>query len=552
MANKIFKAIIALVSLAITILFVIFMFVAYNFAVKMEQERLEIEMDRVEYSVNLHNQDYIQELAKRGMRMTLIKPDGKVLFDNEIEASVADNHLDRDEIKAALDNKLGRSVRFSDSLNNYNIYIAKKLDNGDILRLSMHRDSLIYILGEMSIPIILMIILMLYISYKVAKRVSKKIVEPINKINLEHPLENDIDDELWPLMRRIDDQNELIEDKTNLLTRRKKEFIAIIENLSEALILLNVRYEVVGANKVARELFMVNKGENFLRYNRNERLRKIINNVKLYGHYESKDIKIKDKNFYIKGNVIDENIISLLAIDVTERAQREEMRRNFTANVSHELRTPLQSIMGSAELLEAGLVAPEDVKKFTGTIYKESKRLLALINDLLHLAKLDDKKAASENKQSVFNLKDVIENVAESLAVIAAKKNIEIELDLVDVEIKNYEDLVFEILYNLVDNSIKYGRENGKVKVQLADGKQGLITITDDGIGIPESEQNRVFERFYRVEKARSQEKIQGTGLGLAIVKHGVKICGGEIKLQSKLGVGTTIEVHLSKDIEKM
>lgn len=548
MADRIFKAMTALVSLTMCMFLVFFITVVFNYIVKNEAEHLSVAIKGIETSFRSDYSKIGDDLAERGIRMTLVDEDGTVLMDNNQFYDISDNHLDRYEIKQAQSEGESSTIRFSKTMNSYNLYRAKKLPNGDIIRLGVRREKLFLQLFEESLPLIWVLIILILSAYKIARRLSQEMIQPINNIDLAHPYRNKVPPEVLPLVNRISAQNKLIDQKTSMIKKSKEEIGAIIEQLSRPLIILDKKNRIRQINKAARTLFSLRRGSPLSKIDRvidEIDIKTIIDHVRRTGEYESMDIKIKGRKYFIKGNTVEDRFVSLLFVDVTERALSEEMRRNFTVNVSHELRTPLQSIMGSAELINTGVVEDEDMKLFAGIIYDESQRLLGLINDLLQLAKMDENKIIFQD--SLFDVKELIEGIAQKLEIIADKANITIELDLEECKIENDKKIVHEIIYNIVENAIKYGRKDGYVKVILRNTDCCEIMISDNGIGIELKEQKRIFERFYRVEKSRSKETAQGTGLGLAIVKHGVELCQGKLYLNSELGVGTTMKVELPR-----
>lgn len=545
MTKKIFRSsliVAATVSLAAII---IITGILYNYFNSSTILQLKSQLDFAANGVENGGIEYLNGINQNNYRLTLIKSDGSVIFDTDADTAKMDNHIDRTEIKSAIDTGYGESERFSATLLEKTFYCAKKLKNGDILRIcATHYSVLTLLLGIMQ-PIIVIFVLAIILSAILAKRMSKKIVEPINNLDLENPLENDIYDEISPLLLHIEQQNRRIRHQFEEIKQNRKKFDAVIENMNEALIILDEDENIITANNAAMRLFKTNKeciGKNFLLTERSFDVDNALKEAENSGH--------REVNIQRAGGEYQLNISRIggktklgtviLAFDVTDKVFAERNRKEFTANVSHELKTPLQSIMGSAELIENGLVKSQDMPRFVKNIHSEAKRLVTLIDDIIRLSALDEK---SELEFESVDLYEIAKEVMHNLKNAADAKNISLYLDGESTVISGVKQLVYEIVNNICENAVKYNKDNGQVKISVEKSDDGAyFTVSDTGIGIDEEHQTRVFERFYRVDKSHSK-KIGGTGLGLSIVKHAADCLGAEVKLESVIGKGTTVTV---------
>ena len=491
----------------------------------------------------------LSEYADAKERITLITSSGKVLFDNKAIADKMENHLSRKEVKEALDSGEGYAVRRSETLGSKSCYYALKLKNGNILRISDDSLTVWTVLINLLPAICAIAIMTLVLSSVLAAVISKKILKPLNSIDLENPDAQNVYDELIPFINKINMQNRKIDRQIARLTRSRREFDIITENMSEGLVLTDIKGNILTHNKGIEKFFGVGEdinGKNILTLNRSEVFREIFSDITEKRRGE--DILSLNGRYYdmTANPVYDEDGTPcgavILAVDITEKEKREKLRREFTANVSHELKTPLTSISGISDMLMNGIVAPEDIKGFAGDINKESARLITLVNDIIKLSELDEGAYSTETDEKVDLLKTAAV-VKERLEAIAAKKNVKIAVTGEDAEITGGESLVFEMLYNLCDNAVKYNKENGNVTVSVGTSEGApFVTVKDTGIGIPPEYTDRIFERFFRVDKSRSKES-GGTGLGLSIVKHIAMSLGADIRVESTVGKGTEITV---------
>lgn len=457
-----------------------------------------------------------------------------------------ENHADRIEIQEAMQNSKGKSTRYSTTLLEKTLYYAQRLKDGSVLRISVKRVTIwVLVLGMMQ-PIMIVLVVAFILSGVLASRISKHIMEPLDCLDLEKPLENDTYEELAPLLNRINKQRRQIDLQLSELQRKNDEFTQITRSMTEGLVLLNENNIILSINPAALSLFRAErscKGKDFLTIERSHDVSNAVQSALRNGHSEIR-IEREGKEYQLHVNRIESNgaVIGavVLAFDRTEAAFAERNRKEFTANVSHELKTPLQSIMGSAELIENGLVKTEDMPRFVGHIRTEAERLLTLIEDIIRLSRLDEE---NEMPFEDVDLYEVADEVVSRLKNIAAAKNIEISIVGESVYIKSVKQLLTETIFNLCDNAIKYNRDGGIVAVSVNRMKdKAVVSVKDSGIGISPEHQAKIFERFYRVDKSRSKES-GGTGLGLSIVKHAVQHLNGKIDLQSKVGEGTTIQV---------
>lgn len=491
----------------------------------------------------------LSKYADAKERITLITSSGKVLFDNKAIADKMENHLSRKEVKDALDSGEGYAVRRSETLGSKSCYYALKLKNGNILRISDDSLTVWTVLINLLPAICAIAIMTLVLSSVLAAVISKKILKPLNSIDLENPDAQNVYDELIPFINKINMQNRKIDRQIARLTRSRREFDIITENMSEGLVLTDIKGNILTHNKGIEKFFGVGEdinGKNILTLNRSEVFREIFSDITEKRRGE--DILSLNGRYYdmTANPVYDEDGTPcgavILAVDITEKEKREKLRREFTANVSHELKTPLTSISGISDMLMNGIVAPEDIKGFAGDINKESARLITLVNDIIKLSELDEGAYSTETDEKVDLLKTAAV-VKERLEAIAAKKNVKIAVTGEDAEITGGESLVFEMLYNLCDNAVKYNKENGNVTVSVGTSEgTPFVTVKDTGIGIPPEYTDRIFERFFRVDKSRSKES-GGTGLGLSIVKHIAMSLGADIRVESAVGKGTEITV---------
>lgn len=548
MTKRIFRGIffVSIITMLLSIVFIIG--VQYQFYSESQLSSLKNEAYYISNIID-DNSEYLESIKKSEDRITLIDSDGTVLFDNRYDVSLMQNHSDRKEIKKAMENGSGYSVRFSETLSRKTCYYALKLDDGKVLRLSNSRASIFSTVMTLLSPLCAIIIASVILSYVLASIISKKLLKPINEMDIEKPIIEESYEELSPIIRKINAQNRKIRAQISALTQSQREFEIISDNMSEGLILTDKNGRILTHNKSVEQIFSLTEnpdGENILELNRSESFREIFTSLR-DGKRVDTTTETDGKIYEITLNPVFNDDGSLcgsviLIIDITEKENRERLRREFTANVSHELKTPLTSIYGISDMLKSGMVEKEDIKGFASNINKESKRLITLVDDIIKLSKLDEGTLQYDNTE--VNLGETATEVCRSLSVAAEQKNVTVNMDLGNAVINAPYNLIFEMIYNLCDNAIKYNKDGGMVTVKtgIEDGKP-FVTVSDTGIGIPSADISRIYERFYRVDKSHSK-KIGGTGLGLSIVKHIASLTGGTISTESKVGAGTTITVQ--------
>ena len=531
---------------------VLFMTVLYDYFSGIQQNQLRMQIDLASQGVEDEGLDYLKNLNIKDYRVTWIGTDGKVLYDSISEADEMENHFEREEVKEALSEGYGASSRYSSTLTQRYLYGAKRLPDGTVIRLSVTQNSLLILTLGMLQPIMIIFVIAIILSAFLASRLSKKIVKPLNELNLDKPLDNNGYDELSPLLRRIDTQQKEISRQSEELRQRQNELEVMTSAMSEGIILLNNRGTVLSINKAAAKLFGTDCfciGKDIVSINRSLELAQLLNKAK-DGEHSERVVELGSGRYQMMASpVISNNIVSgivLLILDVTEKEKAEQLRREFTANVSHELKTPLHTISGSAELLANGMVKPEDIPIFLKRIYSEAQRMIQLVEDIIRLSHLDED--AEDMKWDMVDLYAVAEETINSLADEAESNGIKFELYGETVLISGIRQLLQEIIYNLCDNAIKYNCRGGSVSVGVKNENEfAVLTITDTGIGIPAEHQERIFERFYRVDKSHSKE-IGGTGLGLSIVKHAAKLHNAEMELHSIVNKGTEITIKFPKN----
>ena len=551
MTKKIFKSIMFVCALVLTVGLAAVMGILYsNFDGQMRKE-LSKEAAYLAYGVEQQGVDYLKNIKDKSARITYIDQDGTVLFDNEADVSEMKNHSDRTEFQKAEKYGAGESSRYSDTLSEKTIYYALRLKDGTVLRVSGTQDSVLALVENLIFPLCGLLCLMLILSGIMASAISKRIVKPINELDLESPEENRIYEELSPLLSKIHRQNREIQNQLELAKQQQEEFALITENMQEGLIVIDKYTMILSANSSAWNLFHMDRvcqGESVYCLDREEEFRHAIEQV-LSGEHTELVLKLNGSDIQLIANPVirdkkTEGAVVLL-VNVTEKLERESLRREFSANVSHELKTPLTSISGFAEIMQGGLVKNEDIPKFAGRIYKESQRLLQLVEDVIQISQLDEEK--SSYVWEPVDVYQVCKNVFESLKEKAKRLNVHLYICGERMKMEAVRTLLEEAIYNVCDNAIKYNRNDGSVSVFLTQTAQEIqIVVKDTGVGIPKEDQDRVFERFYRVDKSHSKE-IGGTGLGLSIVKHAVGALKGSVILRSEEGNGTEICMKFPK-----
>lgn len=546
MTKRIFRATL-LVGVAVLIAsLTLVMGVLYSYFGRVQESQLRDELSLAAVGVEKNGTDYLRALQSHQYRITWVRADGTVVYDTQVDAETMENHAQRQEIQQALAAGEGESSRYSSTLLQKTVYYAQRLPDGTVLRLSAVRVTAGVLVLNMLQPILLVLAAALILSGVLAGRLARRITEPLNRLDLEHPLENDTYEELAPLLRRMEHQRRQIDRQMGELRQRSEEFDQITGSMNEGLVLLDEAGAILSINPAARRLLDADGdcvGQDFLTVDRDVTMSDALRQAAEQGHSEFRGERNGREYQFDVTRIQTEGRTAgtvLLVFDVTERAFAERNRREFTANVSHELKTPLQGIIGSAELLENGMVKQEDVPRFVGHIRAEAQRLVTLIGDIIRLSQLDE---GEPMPTEPVELLAVAREVAENLRSAAKTRNVTVEVTGTPATVSGVRRLLYEIVLNLCDNAIKYNTEGGRVEVEVAqDGGTAAVTVRDTGIGIPPEHQSRVFERFYRVDKSHSKAS-GGTGLGLSIVKHAVQYHHGVIQLKSEVGKGTEIRV---------
>ena len=535
----------ALVTILLSSLLVTIVYYA-NSDARMKSEVRE-ETRFVRGAVELSGQDYLATVENTANRITLIDTDGTVLYDNQADPATMENHSDREEFQEASTAGAGEATRISDTIAEQTFYYAVKLQNGQVLRVAATTDSVFaavlavlpWILG---VEVLVAVCTVLFSNF-----LTKKIVAPINRLDLDHPADNEIYDELSPLLGKISRQNEVIAQQMKSLREKQEEFTSITENMSEGFLVLDNNTDILSYNTSALRLLgaetvPAESHVSALALNRSAGFRSAVDGA-LAGKRSEQLVRQGGRCCQVMANpVLRDGEVEgavVVILDITEREERENLRREFTANVSHELKTPLTSISGFAEIIKNGIVKPEDIPRFAGNIYEESQRLVTLVDDILNLSRLDEADVQLERED--FDLSSLARDVAGRLKASAKKNGVVITVIGDKAEINGVKSIVDEMVFNLVDNAVKYNKQNGRVTVTVDSSSDGTaLTVTDTGIGIPQADVDRVFERFYRVDKSHSKA-IGGTGLGLSIVKHGAAFLGAAVNLDSRPDEGTVI-----------
>ena len=546
MTKKIFHSILLVACTVLLACYLVILTSLNDYFTSLRKSQLKTQLSFASTAVEDEGIEYLKNVESGEYRLTLIDTDGTVLYDTGADAASMENHSDRREFQEAFLSGYGESHRYSRTLTEQTYYFAKKLSDDRVLRISTSQVTIVSLLLGMLQPLLVIAFLAILLSVFLAKRASRNLVKPLNNLDLNDPLSNDVYEELSPLLRHMAQQNKQIALQMDELSRSQNEFNAITSNMSEGLIVLNKDGVVVSLNTAARKIFEAEEdsiGKDFLTIDRTPEISRAIKET-LSGKKQELEYEKNGRNYDLCINQIvekDEVIgVLLLAIDNTEKIQAEQNRREFTANVSHELKTPLQSIIGSADLIESGLVKPEDMPRFIGHIKTDAARLVSLVSDIIRLSQLDENTEMNwENVDALSVAKEALEMVGP----IAESRNISLTIKGEPAPLTSVHKLLYDIIYNLCDNAVKYNKEGGFVKVNVkTTGDKVQVAVSDNGVGIAPADQSRVFERFYRVDKSHSRES-GGTGLGLSIVKHAVAYLKGSISLESTLGKGTTITV---------
>lgn len=547
MTTKILKSIISVVVAVLISSLVFIICVLYPYFSDIQESQLKDELNMAAYATEQLEESFLENLDYDHYRLTWIESDGTVIFDSHADITTMENHSEREEVKEALISGKGSSTRNSTTLTQKTIYEATRLKNGSILRISVSRDKPFVLVLGMIPAMTIVLVIGFILSVWLAQRMAKRVVEPLNKLNLDNPLENDIYEELSPLLHRIHTQHTEIKNQMITLKQKQEEFNQITSNMKDALIILDNTEKILSINPAALALFNTKNtciGEDLLTIERKQNMRLALAEAKTKGRSSFKDKKYgKDYLFELSCIESDgtKHGMVIFAFDISEQVNAEKHRQEFTANVSHELKTPLQSIIGSAELMENGIVKNDDIPRFVKRIRKEASRLVTLIDDIIRLSQLDERTDMPLEDVSLLALS---KEVCETLSSVAKTKNISLEVSGDNAVINGVHSLLYEIIYNLCDNAIKYNNPGGNVKVFI-EQKQDVIqlSVKDTGIGIPFEHQDKIFERFYRVDKSHSKQS-GGTGLGLSIVKHAVQYHHGKITMNSEVNKGTTISIQ--------
>lgn len=552
MTKRIFRAIFLVAVSIFLASVVLFMAVLYRYFSNVQHRQLKMQTDLASKGVADEGLQYFEDFEIKDYRITWIGIDGNVIYDSVSDIDKMENHLEREEIKEALDTGYGESSRYSSTLTERYLYSARRLPDGTVLRLSIAQNTLLVLMFGMLQPLCIIFAIAIVMSFVLAFRISKNIVKPLNELNLDEPLNNDGYDEISPLLRRIDMQQRQIRKQSEELRQKRNEFDTVTRGMTEGIVLLNSKGTILSINHAASELLGADSssvGKDILSVNRSLELTELLHSAG-NGQYDEKVMEFGNGKYQLSVSPVfsDDEVsgIALLLLNVTEKEKNEQMRREFTANVSHELKTPLHTISGSAELMANGIVKQSDMMSFSKQIYTESQRMIRLIDDIIKLSHLDE--GAEDMKREEVDLYALADETVQSLMPEAKAADVDIKLHGGTVNIYGIPQLIQGIIYNLCDNAIKYNRKDGTVSVEVRDEESFVsLSVADTGIGIPAEHQERIFERFYRVDKSHSKE-IGGTGLGLSIVKHAARLHSAEIELHSVEDEGTTVKVKFPKN----
>lgn len=548
MTRKIFQSIIAVVISVLLLSLALITGVLYNHFETTMLDQLRTTAQFAEQGVEQEGMAYFDSLHAQNCRVTWIAADGTVKYDNRSNPKTMENHADRQEVREAMENDSGTSVRRSSTLSEHTMYYAKRLSDGTVLRLSMSQRSVLFLMGGMLSPLVFIFLAACLLAGVLSYRVSKKIVKPLSEIDLKHPEQVETYDELSPFLQRIAAQNREIDARMAEIRKQQQEFSMITENMSEGLFVVDRNYQILSYNKSAMQIFGMDprqEHENLLAVNRSEGFRNAVDSA-LKGRHTQENLELNGRVYQIIANAVcqpdfAEDMVGavILVLDVTEKEAQEQYRREFTANVSHELKTPLTSISGIAEIIRNGIVKPEDIPHFAGKIYDESQRLITLIGDIIKLSRLDENQVPMERE--TVDMLEMARDVVQQLSSVARKNGVTLVANGSHGQVQGVRQVLGEMVYNLCENAVKYNRAGGRVWVdvqQVAD--RVVLRVKDTGIGIPAAEQGRIFERFYRVDKSHSKA-VGGTGLGLSIVKHGAALHHATISVSSEPEQGTEI-----------
>lgn len=548
MTRKIFQSIIAVVISVLLLSLALITGVLYNHFETTMLDQLRTTAQFAEQGVEQEGMAYFDSLHAQSCRVTWIAADGTVKYDNRSNPKTMENHADRQEVREAMENDSGTSVRRSSTLSEHTMYYAKRLSDGTVLRLSMSQRSVLFLMGGMLSPLVFIFLAACLLAGVLSYRVSKKIVKPLSEIDLKHPEQVETYDELSPFLQRIAAQNREIDARMAEIRKQQQEFSMITENMSEGLFVVDRNYQILSYNKSAMQIFGMDPRqahENLLAVNRSEGFRNAVDSA-LKGRHTQENLELNGRVYQIIANAVcqpdfAEDMVGavILVLDVTEKEAQEQYRREFTANVSHELKTPLTSISGIAEIIRNGIVKPEDIPHFAGKIYDESQRLITLIGDIIKLSRLDENQVPMERE--TVDMLEMARDVVQQLSSVARKSGVTLVANGTHGQVQGVRQVLGEMVYNLCENAVKYNRAGGRVWVDVQQVTDHVVLrVKDTGIGIPAAEQGRIFERFYRVDKSHSKA-VGGTGLGLSIVKHGAALHHATISVSSEPEQGTEI-----------
>ena len=543
MTSKIFRSTVFVAAVVLLCSLSVILGVLYNHFTDVQVRQLKDELSLAVTGTEQYGNAFLENVEADRFRVTWIDKDGTVLFDTQADQTAMENHANREEIREAMETGSGSAVRNSSTMTEQTYYEARRLYDGTVLRISANQASAWALMIDLLWPIILIAVLAIGLSALLARRMAKVIVGPLNKLDLEKPLSNDTYEELSPLLRRINRQHLQIDAQMRKLRRKTDEFIQITSHMQEGLVVLDRETNIRSINSAALRIFRAEEscvGSGFFQINRSNDLRQALNDALDHGHgslireFDGRIYRFDMSRIRSDGRLLGAVI---LAVDVTEAQNAEKLRREFSANVSHELKTPLQSIIGSAELLESGMVKPEDAPRFVGHIRREAKRLVNLIEDIIRLSQLDEGVAMPTETVDILALAEEVQSI---LRPSAEDRNVTIVVSGAGFSVTGVRRMLHEVIYNLCDNAIKYNVPGGSVQIHA---ENDCLTVSDTGIGIPPEHQDRIFERFYRVDKSHSKA-TGGTGLGLSIVKHAAAYHNAKITLDSTPGRGTTITIQ--------
>ena len=548
MTKKIFQSTITVVITMLLLSFLLITGVLYQHFEQMQLNQMQSMATFVMQGAEEDGMDYFKDLKKTEVRVTWIAVDGTVLYDNCYDAAKMENHRNRQEVQEALTAESGISIRRSSTLSEHTIYYAKKMPDGSVMRLATAQSSVWFLIGGLLSPVLFIFLAACALAGVLSYRGSKKIVRPLSEIDLKHPEQVDTYEELSPFLQRIAMQNQEIDAQMAEIRKQQQEFSMITENMSEGLLVVDRNYQLLSYNKSAVRIFGISNPaavKNVLAVNRSQEFREAVENA-WKGRHTQQRLQMGERIYQVIANAVSdpedtEDLLGavILVLDVTEREEQEKYRREFTANVSHELKTPLTSISGIAEIMKNGIVRQEDIPHFAGKVYDESQRLITLIGDIIRLSQLDENEVPLEREQ--VDMLELARDVVDSLQSVAQQNSILLAVHGTHGVVYGVRRVLHEMVYNLCDNAVKYNRAGGRVWVSVTAEKQTVsVSVRDTGIGIPDAQQSRVFERFYRVDKSHSKA-VGGTGLGLSIVKHGAVLHHAEITLHSELEKGTEI-----------